>query len=97
MRIRISGHSMYPAYRDGDVVEVDEHAYDVAPPSEGDVVVALHPFKADVHIVKRVRSVEPDGRLFLVGDSPLESSDSRGFGALDPARIVGKVIGKSDD
>ena len=96
MRVRVSGHSMYPTYRDGDVVEVDVDAYAEQLPQVGDVVLAEHPFKTGVCIVKRVKRITDEGRVFVVGDSPLESSDSRGFGALRPAQILGKVTGTHD-
>ena len=96
MLVRVSGDSMYPTYRDGDVVEVDVDAYVEQLPEAGDIVLAQHPFKGGVHIVKRVKHITDEGRVFVVGDSPLESSDSRGFGALRPAQILGKVTGTHD-
>ncbi len=93
MRVKISGDSMYPTYRDGDEVEVDIDAYaDGALPDPGDIVLATHPFKRGVHIVKRVRELTAEGRVFLVGDASVESSDSRSFGALRPEQILGKVV-----
>jgi type IV secretory pathway protease TraF len=44
-------------------------------------------------MIKRVARVTPDGRLFVVGDNPSESTDSRTFGALPPSQILGKVTG----
>jgi len=84
---------MLPAYRDGATVLVDAGAYVDLPPRPGDVVLASHPFKAGVRMVKRVRRITPDGRVFLVGDNPAESTDSRSFGTLRPDQILGKVIG----
>jgi nickel-type superoxide dismutase maturation protease len=93
MRVQISGDSMYPTYSDGEIVEVDTEAYAEGQlPEPGDVVLATHPFKRDVHLVKRVRELTEDGRVFLVGDAGIESADSRGFGALRRERILGKVI-----
>ena len=82
---------MYPTLRDGDVVSVDTEAYRDAPPAAGDLVLARHPFKREVLMVKRVHSVTDDGRVDVRGDLPSESEDSRGFGALSPDRILGRV------
>lgn len=85
---------MYPLLVDGDTVLFDEEAYRAHLPARGDIVLARHPFKRDVVMCKRVDHVTSEGRLFLVGDNRLESSDSRGFGALSPDRILGRVIRK---
>ncbi len=82
---------MYPVLRDGAEVEVDLDAYCDGPPLPGDLVLAQHPFKPDVTLVKRVLRVESDGRVFVVGEDVTGSSDSRGFGALRPDLILGRV------
>lgn len=86
---------MLPAYRDGDQVVIDAGAYVDLLPHPGDVVLAAHPFHTDVRMIKRVDHITPDGRLFLVGDNPAESTDSRTWGALRPSQIIGKVVGES--
>ena len=87
---------MLPDLAAGDEVLVDPRAYRRRAPSPGDVVLATHPTIADTLIVKRVARVEPDGRLYLLGDNPdrFATTDSRHFGAVDPARVQGKVVGK---
>ena len=92
-RIRIVGASMAPTFRPGDEVLVDPRAYRTRPPVRGDVVLARHPYRGDVRLVKRVTRVEPSGAVFLEGDNPAESSDSRVFGALRPERLLGRVVG----
>lgn len=87
---------MAPTFQDGDRVAVDPNAYsDMTHPIEGDVVLARHPFRRDVRIVKRVARLTPEGRCFLVGDNPdtLQTTDSRSFGAVEQARILGRVLG----
>ena len=88
---------MLPAFSDGELIQVDPDAYRIAEPEVGDVVLARHPFKGDVHLIKRVSHVDAQGRFFVVGDNPegLASTDSRSFGALDRARILGKVVGRA--
>ena len=73
---------------------VDHRAYRVCDPEVGDVVVARHPFVADRIIVKRVQSVDEEGRSFLVGDNPDESTDSHALSALSRDLILGRVTRK---
>ena len=86
--VRIQGDSMWPSYRNGDVVSF-------APCDEtyvarvNDVVLVRHPMKDDVLMVKRVSVVQNDGRLFLTGDNPdpTASEDSHNFGPVSPAMV----------
>ena len=83
---------MLPAYRDGDAVLVDSGAYSDSPPEPGDVVLVAHPFRQGVKMIKRVDHVTTDGKIFVVGDNRLESTDSRTLGPLRPAQLIGRVI-----
>ena len=88
---------MAPTFRDGELVAVDRDAYSpTTHPIEGDVVLARHPIRRDVRIVKRVTHVPESGRFFLTGDNPdsLQSTDSRSFGAVPQDRILGRVLGR---
>jgi len=58
----------------------------------GDIVVAAHPYKSSVIVVKRVVGVDAMGRFDLRGDSSSESTDSRTFGAIPLDHIRGKVV-----
>lgn len=60
----------------------------------GDVVLAEHPYKISVKIVKRVSAVEDDGRLTLSGDNASTSTDSRTFGTVSLESVIGKVTSK---
>jgi nickel-type superoxide dismutase maturation protease len=93
-RVRVTGESMLPALRPGDEVLIDPGAYRRVPVQPGDLVVARHPYRTDVQLVKRVGSVLDDGRCALEGDNPSESTDSRSFGAVAPERIVGRVTSR---
>jgi nickel-type superoxide dismutase maturation protease len=87
-RAIVAGSSMAPRLRVGDrvVIRPGERA------RIGDVVVVRRPDRPDLQIVKRVRSVLSDGSLWLAGDNPAESDDSRLFGAVPPAYVVGRVL-----
>jgi nickel-type superoxide dismutase maturation protease len=91
VRLQVEGRSMLPGLAPGDYVLSDPRAYRSHPPRVGDVVVARHPLKPGVRVIKRVAAIAADGRLTLRGDNPGESTDSRAFGALSPDAILGKV------
>ncbi|MGB0590223.1 MAG: nickel-type superoxide dismutase maturation protease [Myxococcota bacterium] len=87
----VRGDSMRPTLMPGDHILVNPAAYSRAQPSVGDVVVARHPFERDRLIVKRISDVGPEGRCFLSGDNPDESTDSHSFAAIAPHLILGRV------
>jgi len=57
----------------------------------GDIVIARHPHRTDVHLVKRVIDFGEGGALRLVGDNPDESTDSRTLGNVPRVLVVGVV------
>ena len=93
-RFRVSGNSMLPLLKSGDEVLVNPHAYRRALPQPGDIVVAQHPFRQDVRLIKRVTDVLDNGRYVLKGDNPAESTDSRAFGAISANHIIGQVTSR---
>jgi len=90
-RIRIVGPSMAPLLRDGDEVLVDPHVYRRTTPQPEEVVLAQHPYRRDLKLVKRVEAVLDRDHYKLCGDNPSESSDSRAFGAIPRSHILGRV------
>ena len=84
---RVDGSSMYPALRDGDRVLYTPTSICAV----GDVVLAQHPFVSGLKLIKRVEAVDTEGRVTLRGDAGLASTDSRGFGAVVPEAILGRV------
>ncbi|HEX2172336.1 MAG TPA: nickel-type superoxide dismutase maturation protease, partial [Dehalococcoidia bacterium] len=87
----ITGESMLPAYADGDYVIVDLAAYRRRPPRLGEAVLARDPREPGRTLVKRVDRLDPDGRLWLLGDNPERSTDSRTFGPIPPDLVIGRV------
>lgn len=60
----------------------------------GDIVLARHPYRSDVHLLKRVGRVDAEGRLELIGDNPSESTDSRSFGLVSIDHVLGLVTSR---
>ena len=85
---------MIPHLQPGDELLVNPRAYRRQSPQVGDVVVAHRPDRTEITIIKRVASVEQNGRLFLLGDNPTSSTDSRSFGFVPPENILGKATSK---
>lgn len=79
---------MRPELEDDDILLV-QRAHNI---SVGDVVIAAHPFKNSVTILKRVTAIDDAGGVELLGDDPNESSDSRSFGAVPRDHIRGKAV-----
>ena len=82
---------MLPLLQPGDRVLVNQGAYRSKLPEVGDLVVAYHPDRPQLLLVKRVAAVLDDGRCVLMGDNPDRSTDSRSFGAVSVRKILGRV------
>ena len=78
---------MLPGLKDGDAILINP-SEKIA---EGDVVLARHPFKESVKILKRLKNFTDTGDLYLVGDNAAESTDSRSFGAVPSEYLIGKA------
>ena len=89
-RVAIEGRSMEPALEPGDWLLVDPDAFVRQPPGPGSLIIAPDPRQSELLLLKRVGSVDPDGRLQLLGDAPDASTDSRTFGSIDPATVQGR-------
>ena len=86
----VDGESMSPVLKSGDKVLVDSRS----PIAVGDIVLAIHPYKQTTRMIKRVGEITTTGEYFLIGDNPDESTDSRTFGKLRAADILGRVVCK---
>ncbi|RMG07336.1 MAG: nickel-type superoxide dismutase maturation protease [Planctomycetota bacterium] len=85
---------MRPTLRPGEEVLVDPRAYRRRAPRAGELVLVGHPYRRDLLLVKRVAWVDATGRVFVVGDDPLESTDSRSFGPLGRELLRGRVTSR---
>ena len=84
----VAGTSMQPHLYEGDCVLVRQGSR----ARVGDVVVARRPDRPSLQVVKRVREVQSDGRLWLAGDNPAASDDSRLFGPVSRDALQGRVL-----
>ena len=96
-RVRVQGQSMAPTLSEGAVVLVDLHVSTRQKSLAGEIVVARHPYRKDTRLLKRVDHVLSDGRCFLIGDAPGASTDSRSFGAVPVADVLGVVVARFGD
>ncbi len=92
-RLLVRGSSMLPKLQPGEEILFNPNAYRQKLPQVGDIVVARHPYQAK-QIIKRVAVILEDGSCFLVGDNSKESTDSRSYGFIPLAKILGKVTDK---
>lgn len=80
---RVAGESMLPKLRSGQLVLAVKK-----PPKVGNVVIAQVGAR---EIVKRIDNLS-DERVFLTGDNPGRSTDSRSYGYLPKPVILGVVV-----
>lgn len=89
-RFRVNDRSMEPTLAPGDYVIVNRWSYRLHRPLRGDLVVVHDPEHSGRFLVKRIADVA-NGSCFLVGDNAENSRDSRSFGPVPRALIVGRV------
>ena len=102
--MRVTGHSMMPLLKPSELVFVREQAYRSRDPQRGEIVAARPASQGGKTFVKRVVGL-PHERVevgatawqlgaeefFLLGDQPEHSMDSRLFGPVTRAELVGPV------
>jgi nickel-type superoxide dismutase maturation protease len=82
---------MRPTLEPGDWLLADPDAYAAAPPTIGDLVLVPDPREPSRLLVKRVAEVHDGGReLFVRGDAPAASTDSRTFGSVGTSEVEGR-------
>ena len=101
-RFRVADDSMAPTLAPGDGLYVDPNAYRERPPARGEIVVLHDPILPSRILVKRVGFVTgevtppngervPPGTVYVVGDDPSASRDSREFGPVSLTLVVGRA------
>ena len=88
--LKIRGQSLVPDVKDGDFVLVSKIPILLNCLRPGDVVAFHHPSYGTM--IKKIDTISPDRKdITVIGSHPL-SVDSRQFGPIDRAAIIGKVI-----
>lgn len=93
-RVAVAEQSMEPALRPGDWLLVRRTLHQGRPLRlrRGQLVVARHPQRPSMLIVKRAARREPGG-WWLTSDNPAAGAvDSRAFGPVPDSMIEGKVL-----
>lgn len=81
---RVVGNSMLPTLRPNKIIFA-WRSKDIKP---GDVVVLRHD---GLEKIKRVKYVSSND-VYVVGDNPAESKDSRTIGSIDRNNVLAKVV-----
>ena len=89
----VEGDSMRPTLLNGDYVSGLRAPFLRHPAFLGPnaILVARRPDQPHLPIIKRLARREPNGHLWLLGDHPAASTDSRHFGPLSPATVEAVV------
>ena len=91
-RVVIRGWSMYPTLAPGERVLFDALAYRLGRPRRGDVVLAKHPQRPSMKLVKRVAAV-PGDRVTAQGDDwRVEEAPSRGVPSSEGPAAAGAQV-----
>jgi nickel-type superoxide dismutase maturation protease len=85
--VRVAGPSMVPTLRPGDHCLVRWGV----PARAGDLVIAQHPGRPGLLLVKRAVQRRPDG-WWLRSDNRYAGGDSTDFGAIPETLVRGRVV-----
>jgi nickel-type superoxide dismutase maturation protease len=89
LRVAVAERSMEPGLRPGDWLLV-LRTRRIGP---GQLVIARHPGKRDMLLVKRAARRLPEGGWWLESDNPGAGAvDSRRFGPVPDELVVGRVL-----
>jgi len=89
-KYKISGSSMLPTLKTGDMVLVNKVAYWFSSPKKNDIVAVRDPRDGKT-LIKRIIKIE-ENSYFVQGDNKNSSTDSRVFGMIKKTDIIGNVV-----
>ena len=88
--LKVTGESLYPLYNEGDFVIISKIPFVLNRLKIGDIIVFKHSLYGTM--IKQVKEINKEGdRLCVIGTQG-NSVDSRQFGEIDKASILGKVV-----
>ncbi len=88
----VSGHSMLPSLKEGDIVFFKIYKKGKSEPKPGQIVIFNHPIK-NIICIKRI-SVVNQYNIEVLGDNIEFSDDSNKFGSVENKKIIGIVTSK---
>jgi len=102
---KIPAEGMQPEIMKGDRVIADKTAYKRMPPHKGDIVIFVYPDDRSKYFIRRIAGLPgdnmqladgkqytvPHGMVFVLGDDPGKSVDSRTFGPVSLRDMIAKV------
>lgn len=96
-RVAVSGWSMAPALRHGDRVLFDRLAYLRDRPSRGDVVLAMHPARPGIRMVKRLVGL-PGDEVAIEGNRCWVNGERIGHVPGEPQGVskLARTLGKGE-
>ncbi len=86
IEVSICGDSMLPTYKDGETISFNKFTGQHL--SVGLVVLCSHPYQRNKKIVKRITKIESDDSVYIRGDNPSFSTDSRSYGPISKSKII---------
>ena len=89
--MQVEGYSMWPTLKPKDRVIVRPLNQKAKLPACAAIVVCIHPQQPSRWVIKRLSDVEND-QLILLGDCPDASTDSRQWGSVPRACLIGDVL-----
>lgn len=91
---QVIGSSMYPTYKEGEII-CGTKLYFKNNLKVGDIVVYKSPDE-DKIVIKRIDKIMKDGGFYCLGDNRDYSYDSRDYGAVSRKRLLSKVLKSRD-
>lgn len=88
--VRIYGVSMYPTYKEGDII-IATRIFRKSKLKVGDVVLYHAPNDRKRVVIKRISEIGKR-HMYCLGDNADESYDSRGYGYVPLSRLVCKPV-----
>ena len=88
----VSGQSMLPSLKEGDIVFFKIYKEGKSEPKPGEIVIFNHPLK-NIICIKRI-SVVNQNNIEVLGDNIKFSEDSNKFGLLNNEKIIGILTSK---
>lgn len=98
----ISGNSMHPTLKNNSLIIIDKYLYKIFDIQRGDILILQI---KNEEVIKRLAFLPGENaefnnetislknnEIYILGDNPKESIDSRNFGPVNTKNIIGKIF-----